>query len=144
MFSLLGSLLGFVTSIGPGIFNKIMDAKQDTRDKAHELTMHAQVSADKRDTAIVDGINSGNIAVQDSVQTTMQHASQKMVDLSASVRPVITYAFFFEFVFLTILVAVGWISETQYNTIWSAEMAGIFATIISHWFGNKLVSKWTK
>lgn len=144
MFTLLGSLLGFVTSIGPGIFNKIMEAKQDTRDKAHELTMHAQVSADKRDTALINGTNDNNIAIQTSVQATMQNASQKMVDLSASVRPIITYAFFFEFVFLTILVAVDWISETQYKAIWSPEMSGIFSVIISHWFGNKLVSKWTK
>jgi hypothetical protein len=144
MFTLLGSLLGFITSIGPGIFNKIMDMKQDAADKAHELTLNAQISADKRDEAVIRGAGNQNVAIQKTVQTTLANASPWVVDLSGTVRPFITYAFFFEFFLLSLAVAFGALTEDQFKAIWSAEMSGIFATIMSHWFGNKLVSKWTK
>ena len=38
MLSLVGSVLGFVTSTGPGLFKMFMDAKQDQRDKEHGST----------------------------------------------------------------------------------------------------------
>ena len=46
MISLLGSLLGFVTATGPSIFKQFMDAKQDARDKEHELKIMAKQSQD--------------------------------------------------------------------------------------------------
>lgn len=144
MLSLLGSLLGFVTSTGPGIFNKIMDAKQDARDKAHELEMQKQISADRRDQAIIEGTGNANVAIQTTAQQTVNNASKWIVNLAGSVRPVITYAFFGEFVMLQVAVFNDWITADQYGVLWTPEVQAIFATIIAFWFGQRLTSKWTR
>lgn len=94
MLSIVGSVLGLVTSVGPNMFNKWMDQKQDARDKEHELAMQAQLAADKRDEAIISGIAEQNIAVQTTAQVEMQNASKWTVNYSASVRPTITYLVF--------------------------------------------------
>ena len=144
MISLLGSILGFVTSTGPGIFKSYMDSKQDQRDKEHELKLMQQQSQDKRDEAIITSVGEANIAVHRSSDEQTKKASQWVVNISASVRPLITYFFFLEFVLLTFLSAFNKISPELFQKLWSNEMVGIFSVIISFWFGQRLVSKWSR
>jgi len=66
------------------------------------------------------------------------------VDLAGTVRPLITYFFFLEFVLLTFLLAMGLITVESYNTIWSEATSTAFSTILAFWFGQRLVSKWSK
>ena len=121
MLTLLGSVLGFVTSTGPGIFKQIMDSRQD----------------------VITSAGDANVAVQESTQELTKRGSLWTVNLAASVRPIITYCFFFEFVLLTVLSSFGYIDQAQFNQIFE-PVSGIFATIISFWFGQRLVSKWAK
>jgi len=144
MFSLIGSVIGLFTSVGPGIFKQIMDAKAQKRDQAHELAIMSQQSADKRDIAITDQAGAANVAIQETVQTTLRQSAQWVVNYSGTVRPTITYSFFAGWLLLIILLAFGFITQGQFALVWSGETAGIFSVIISHWFGNKLVSKWTR
>jgi hypothetical protein len=144
MISLLGSILGFVTSTGPGIFKIYMDSKQDRRDKEHELKIMQQQSQDKRDEAIITSVGEANIAVHRSSDEQTKRASQWVVSLSSTVRPLITYFFFLEFVSLTFLSAFNKISPELFQKLWSDEMMGIFSVIICFWFGQRLVSKWSK
>ena len=144
MLSLLGSVLGFGTSVLPNMFNKWMDSKQDARDKAHELEMQKQMSRDKRDMAIINSMGEANVEVQRTAQTTVNNSSKWVVNLSGSVRPIITYAFFFEFILLQVAVFAGWIVPTDYDILWTPEVEAIFATIIAFWFGQRLSSKWSK
>lgn len=143
MLTLIGSILGFVTSTGPGIFKQVMDSRQDSKDKSHELALMAQGAANRLDEAIVTGVGDANVAVQKSSQEITKRASQTIVNLQASVRPVITYCFFFEFFLLTVLSAFDVIDAPQFKEIWE-PVSGIFATILSFWFGSRLVSKWSK
>ena len=144
MISLLGSLLGFVTSTGPSIFKTFMDAKQDARDKEHELKIMAQQSQDRRDEALIESVGEANIAVHRSSDEQTKRASQWVVNLSATVRPLITYFFFLEFVLLTFLSAFGLISLELFQLLWCESVIGLFSEIISFWFGQRLVSKWAK
>jgi len=144
MLTLLGSLLGFVTSTGPGIFKTIMDAKQHARDQEHELKLMSQQSQDRRDEAVITSAGAANVAVQASAQEHTKRASQWVIDLSATVRPLITYFFFFEFVLLTLLNAFSFIDDTTYSMIWSPNTEAIFATILAFWFGQRLTSKWVR
>ena len=143
MLTLLGSVLGFVTSTGPGIFKQIMDSRQDVKDKEHELALMAQQSKDRRDEAVITSAGDANVAVQECTQELTKRGSLWTVNLAASVRPIITYCFFFEFVLLTVLSSFGYIDQAQFNQIFE-PVSGIFATIISFWFGQRLVSKWAK
>ena len=130
MLSIVGSVLGLVTSVGPGMFKQFMDSKQDARDKEHELAMQAQMAADKRDEAII---------------SEMQNASKWTVNYAASVRPTITYLVFFLFLLVHVAVFMQWITPDQYGLIVAGgALDATFSTIIMFWFGQRLTSKWTK
>ena len=144
MLTLLSSLLGFGTSIIPGIFNKVMEYKQDTKDKAHELKMQEQISADQRDTKMIEGVSNANVAIQTTAQQTLGKSSKWVVNLAGTVRPILTYIFFAEFFVLSMLTATGVMDQGQFAEIWDEDMTNIFAIIITFWFGQKMVSKWTR
>ena len=142
MFTILGSLLGFVTSTGPGIFAKIMDARQDTKDKEHELNMISQASSDRSEEAIITSIGDANVEIQKTVQTISNNSSQWVNNICALIRPVMCIFFVVEFFLLTILLAFQQINVEMYRAIWSPETSGIFASIVAFYFGNRLVQKW--
>ena len=97
MLSLLGSLLGFGTSFLP----KVMDYFQDKQDKAHELKMMDKQLAQQE---VLGAQKLQLVNVEADIAETkslMQHdaalqkrSSQFIVNLAASVRPVITYLLF--------------------------------------------------
>ena len=145
MLSIIGSVIGLASSVGPNMFNKWMDSKQDARDKAFELKMQSQLAADKRDEAIVSGVSDQNIAVQTTAQIEMQNASKWTVNYSASVRPTITYLVFFLFCSVHFATFAGWISAYQYKIIMAGgALDGVFSTVIMFWLGQMLTSKWPR
>ena len=73
MLTLLGSVLGFVTSTGPGIFKQIMDSRQDVKDNEHELALIAQESKERRDEAVITSARDTNVAVQASTPVSYTH-----------------------------------------------------------------------
>ena len=135
MLTLLGSLLGFGTSLVP----KVIDFFQDRADKKHELevmTRQAEIQLDK--TAIDANIR--------EVETIHEHDSSLdgapwVNTLRASVRPVITYMFFTEFVVLTVAVWGGWITTTEYTLIWNSETQALWAAIAAFWVGGRQFRK---
>lgn len=70
-----------------------------------------------------------------------KRASQWVVNLAASVRPLVTYIFMLELLALTVLLAAGWINEAEYHRIMDPETKALIATIISFWFGNRLFGR---
>ena len=145
MLSIVGSVLGLVTSVGPGMFKQFMDSKQDARDKAHELAMQKQMAADKRDEAIISGVSQQNISVQTTAQAEMSNASKWTVNYAASVRPTITYLVFFLFMLIHLAVFMDWITPEQYTVLMAGgAIDGVFSTVIMFWFGQRLTSKWTR
>lgn len=140
MLSLLGSLLGFGTSFLP----KIMDYFQDKQDKAHELEM---IAAQTEAQVKLEGVRLQAMHVEADIRESealLKHdakitskASQWVVNLSATVRPVMTYLLFFEFIALTVAVFMGWVSQDQYNMIWNSEMQAVWAAVVSFWFGQR-------
>ncbi len=63
-------------------------------------------------------------------------ASGRVINLSATVRPVMTYLLFIEFIALTYLLAVGWIDNDMYSLIWSNEIQAVWSAVVSFWFGS--------
>ncbi len=144
MLTILGSVLGFVSSTGPGIFKQIMESRQDSKDKAHELAMIAQQSADRREEAVITSIGDANVEIQKTVQTVANNSSQWVNNICGLIRPAICAFFALEFFILTILLAFGFIDTAMFNTVWSPETSLIFSSIISFYFGNRLTQKWSK
>ena len=140
MLSLLGSLLGFGTSFLP----KLLGFFEEKRDQAHELKLmdkqleqqiklgeqklqFMNVEADVRETE----------ALQKSQTTMAVKSSQWVINLSSSVRPIMTYLLFAEFMILTFMLAFNSIDLEMYNRIWSNEIQAVWAADVSFWFGQR-------
>lgn len=160
MLSLVSSLLGFAA----GGLPKVLDFVQDRGDKKHELALMAMQR--ERELALakegfiaqaaVEEIKTEQIAMQTQAQEKLamwkhdmklgEGASTWVINLRASVRPVVTYLF----VGLLIVVDVAgiWYAYSTgvafaeaMDMIFSDEEMAILAAIISFHFGGRAFSK---
>lgn len=148
MISLLGTLLGFGTSIVPeilGYFKQkqanqqelaMLEAKAKYAEKLSELKV-------KELDAQADIVESQSIYSHDS-----NLDSGKFVNaLRGSVRPIITYAFFILFATVkgvslyTMVGREGVDLAAGLLAVWDSETQAIFSAIIAFWFGNRAMSK---
>lgn len=146
MLTLLGSLLGFLSSALPEIF----DFFRERQDRKHELAiLDLQLEQQKQghqqrldEIDIQADITHSQAAYQFSSQPT-----NTWVDaLRASVRPVITYAFFLLFTYvkvmsLSVLLNNGLPFDVAVVRLWDSETQGLFAAVISFWFGSRELNK---
>lgn len=147
MFTLLSSLLGFGTSFIP----KILDFFKERRDQAHSLeVIKAQTQRDialhKNNVEItnLEADVKKETAVIDHDKAIGEGASTWMINLRASVRPVITYLFFGVFllvegtaVYVGVQQGGDWV--TVVPSIWTEEIHYLFSVVISFWFGSRIV-----
>ena len=153
MISLLGSLLGFGTSSIPmimGFFEKKQANKQELlmleakAKYASELSkLKLQEMDAQADIEEVKGLYKHAEALAQANKSPFVSAVQ------ASVRPVITYAFFSVFAFVkityvTLAVQGGEDLLPSILAAWDTESQTVFAAIISFWFGNRLFKSRSK
>ena len=135
MLSPLGSVLGFGTSF----LLKLLGYFEDKRDKAHELAM---IAAQTEAQVQLEGVKLEAMHVQADIRgDEAKKASQWVVNLAATVRPVLSYLFFVEFFALTLCVNMGWITIDQYSAIWNDDAQAIFAAVVSFWFGSRTMAR---
>ena len=148
MLTLLGSLLGFVSSTFPDL----LKFWQDKQDRKHELQILDRQMEQMRlgHTQRLD-----EIAINADVSQSLalyKHDSQPSgvtwVDgLRASVRPMITYGFFILFAWVKLSAVVllmnqGGLSINEALVqIWDGETQALFAGILSFWFGSRSLAK---
>ncbi|MEK9894815.1 MAG: hypothetical protein VW518_00130 [Burkholderiaceae bacterium] len=156
MITLFSTLISFLA----GGLPKILDFMQDRSDKAHELALAGMQTQRELELAKagfdaqakVEEIRTDQIAMQThaSMQNALlahdqaigKGASQWVVDLRASVRPVITYSMFLMLAFINIFgcyyaVATGTPFADALNLLWDDETQTLFASIIAFWFGTQ-------
>ena len=160
MLSLISSLMGFAA----GGLPKVLDFVQDRGDKKHELALMAMQR--ERELALakegfiaqakVEEIKTEQIAMQTQAQEKLamwkhdmkigEGASTWVINLRASVRPVVTYLF----VGLLIVVDIAgiWYAYSTgvafaeaIEVIFSDDEMAILAAIISFWFGSQAFQK---
>lgn len=148
MLTLLGSLLGFISSAFPDL----LKLWQDKQDRKHELEI-----LDRQMDQMRLGHNQRleEIAVNADIKESLallkhdaQPSGEPWVDaLRASVRPVLTYAFFLlfaavKFCALYVMVADdGLTFVVALTNIWDAETQALFAAVMSFWFGQRALAK---
>jgi hypothetical protein len=171
MLTIFSTLVSFLM----GGLPKILDFFQDKADKSHELKLaqmqterelqlaaagyvaQQQIEAIKLDeirthTASADrqvliGAQQAEMAAIYAHDTSLNEGtSQWMKNLRASVRPVITYGFFFLLVGIDAVLAYkGITSGTDFNALadqlWDDETQALFAAIISFHFGGRAFGK---
>ena len=160
MLTLISTALSFLM----GGLPKLMDFFQDKSDKSHELQM-AQMQTERElqmlergyaAQARVEEIKTEQVMMETQAQERSamyahdiaigQGASQWVINLRASVRPMVTYLF----VFLLIVVDIAsiiwaWQSGAQFAEsiplIFDADEMQILASIIAFWFGTQAFAK---
>jgi hypothetical protein len=160
MLTLISTLLGFAS----GGLPKVLDVFQDRGDKKHELALMAmqrerELALAKEGfvaQAVLEEIKTDQITMQTQTQERLgmykhdmkigEGASTWVINLRASVRPVVTYLF----VGLLIVVDIAGIWYA-YSTgvafaeamemVFSDDEMAILAAIIAFWFGSQAFNK---
>lgn len=143
MLTLLGSLLGFLSSGLPKVF-EFFQKKEENKLKLEMLKMQIEAVKQnrefdlklyetKKDYMEQELLINHDIAIKDNW-------------LASSVRPVITYLFFFIFaaVKISMICHAIYTGDNFYNAMqmaWDEETQAIFAAIISFWFGSRAIQK---
>lgn len=160
MFTLLSSILGFLSAGLPNVLNFF----QDKNDKAHELEMmrlqtEREVQLAKENAASaqkIEEIKLSEVETKgffDEKQALYTHdaeigkgASQKIIDLRASVRPVISYGMFLMFCFVEGYGCYyAWLHNVDFNTlmskVWDEDSRALLSAVISFHFGSRAFEK---
>jgi hypothetical protein len=160
MLSLVSSLLGFAA----GGLPKVLDFVQDRGDKKHELALMAanrerEIALAKEGfiaQARVEEIKTEQIAMQTQAQEKLamwkhdmkigEGASTWVINLRASVRPVVTYVFVGLLVVVDIAgiwyaYSTGVAFAEAMDMVFNDDEMAILAAIISFWFGSQAFSK---
>jgi len=171
MLTIFSTLVSFLM----GGLPKILEYFQDKSDKSHELKLaqlqteremqllaagyaaqqhieeikldeiQTQTASDERQTLV--GAQQAEMAAIYAHDAALgEGTSQWMKDLRASVRPVITYGFFFLLVAIDATLAYkGITSGIEFNTLadqlWDNETQALFASIIVFYFGGRAFGK---
>jgi hypothetical protein len=160
MMTLVSTLLGFAS----GGLPRVLEFVQDRGDKKHELALMA--AQRERELALakegfvaqarVEEIKTDQVAMQTQAQERVamykhdsklaDNASTWVINLRASVRPVVTY------LFVGMLITVNCVGiwyaystgvpfNEAIDLIWSESETSILATIIAFWFGSQAFAK---
>ncbi len=148
MLTLLGSLLGFITSAFPQLLGLIKDW-QDRRHEPAILDRQMEMQRQGHTQRLEEIAVAADIAESQALyRHDAQPSGVKWVDgLRSSVRPMITYAFFLLFAAvkgsgLYLLIAVeGLVLAEALPRIWDDETAALFAAVVSFWFGARSLAK---
>ncbi len=148
MITLAASLLGFATSAVP----EVLKSWQEKSDREHELAILdrqmeqmrlGHVKKLEEITVDADVRESEALYKHDS-----QPSGVTWVDgLRASVRPVITYAFFLLFAVVkssALIVLVFYEHQPLVMAlpqVWDVETHALFSAVIAFWFGSRSISK---
>lgn len=136
MITLLGSLLGFISSAFPDLL-KIW---RDAADRKHELAILQMQMEQQRQghTHRLEEINvQADIAESRALYKTYHSGIQWVDALNGTVRPVIAYSFF---ILYAVVKAMQFSADLPW-LLWTAEDQAIFAGIISFYFGQRAMSK---
>jgi len=148
MLSLLGTLLGFGTSIVPEILGYFKQAQVNKQELAM-LEAKAKY-AEQLSTLKIQELD----AQAEIEETKGLYNHDRSIDaggfvnaLRGSVRPVLTYAFFSLFATIKGVTLYAMVSTSGMDltagllAIWDGETQAIFSAIIAFWFGNRAMSK---
>ncbi len=144
MITLLGALLGFISSIFPGLL-KIVN---DRADRNHEITI-LKLQMQQQRLGHMDRLEeigiAADIAETRSLYSTYYSGIAWVDALNATVRPVLAYAFFVlyagvKMAQLLVLYDTFAFAESV-RLLWDTEDQAIFAGIISFYYGQRAMSK---
>ena len=146
MITLISTIVGLISGFIPSIVN--IFAKRQEYNYQLELTK-LQLNASEKDLEIQKQIQ---VLQSDTQNQQSVHSNDSSLGADTSwvgqfknsVRPVITYVFFFFFIGVKsisgwLLLSAGVPPMTVLNSIWDQNTQIMFGVIISFWFGSKTI-----
>ena len=148
MISLLGTLIGFGTSIVPEVLGYFKQ-KQANEQQLNMLEAKAKYASQLSELKLKELDAEADIQETKSIY---EHdrtidASPFIDSLRGSVRPVNTYLFFLMFICVKGVLMYALIANQNLDwtvaieMAWDPETQAIFSAIIAFWFGNRAMSK---
>ena len=149
MITLLGSLLGFSTSFLPELLS-FFKAGQEHKHNLERMALEMDMMTKRNELKL------NIIDKQAEIKETEGLYKHDSMDaggfinaLRGSVRPVITYVFFGLFVAIKVTALIALMNAgndlgRSLSLIWDDNTSGLFAAIMSFWFGGRAVSKYMK
>ncbi len=148
MMSLLGSVLGFGSSFFARSF-KLFKQNQAHKHDMERMQLETELLEKKSALRLEELDKTAEIE-----ETKGLYEHDRTIDaggvinaLRGSVRPVITYFFFLMFVATEIVIMLkvlesgnDWMMAVE--LLWTEETQGLFAAVMSFWFGSRAVSKY--
>ena len=145
MIALLGSALGFGTSLLPQVLS-FFQKKQDHKNRLEELKLQGELAKMGVQNDIQKLDKQAEIAETKALYEFANPKSGFAAGLSASVRPVITYLFFGLFLAVKAVILLkamesGADWKDAVPLMFDNETQALFSAIIAFWFGQRSVNK---
>lgn len=147
MLTILSPLIGIVGSLLPSIV-RIFERRQEMK---HEIELtRVKIEASIQQAKVQLDIENVKADVEEGKSVRSHDRSidggKYINTLRASIRPVITYCFFFLFVAVKVAAAWTMIANGQsvpdmLKAVWDPETMALFSTIIAFWFGSRVIEK---
>ena len=143
MITLFSTIFGIIGSVIPNLV-KILERRQDFKHEREILQIRLDAAAKGVELQYDAEIAKASVEEGKSLRDhDIMFAGNEFLDtLRSSIRPVLTYFFFFMFCGIKITAAT-FMFENGYNPIeilnavWDVYTAAIFGTVIGFWFGNR-------
>ena len=149
MITLLGSLLGFSTSFLPEVLGYFR-ANQEHKHEMQKAQLQIDLMSKRAELKLEVMDREADIKETEGLYKHDNIDAGGFINaLRGSVRPVITYCFFALFVAIKVTALLALVKSGNelgqaLSVIWDEATAGLFAAIMSFWFGNRAVSKYVK
>ena len=144
MITLLGTLIGFISSIIPDLVKLF----QERQDRAHELRileLQLQQQASGHSQRLEEIGAQADIAESRALYKTWASGVAWVDALNGTVRPVLAYAFFLLYFTVKCMqfALIDWLNPLpwQVDALWNGEDQAIFAGIIAFYFGQRAMGK---
>lgn len=147
MLALLSPFFGIFGSLLPSVI-RIFERKQEIKYEIELTKIKLDAAERQADLQFnIETVKASAIERQSVLDHDKSLDGGKFINaLRASVRPVITYSFFFVFVAVKIAAAWTMIANGQsmpemMKAVWDPETGALFSTIIAFWFGARVMEK---
>lgn len=147
MLALLSPLFGIFGSLLPSIV-RMFERKQEIKYEIELTKIKLEAAERQADLNFnIEMVKSDSNLRQSALDHDKSIDGGKYINaLRASIRPVITYTFFFLFVSVKVAAAYVMLSTGQsvpemLKAVWDVETMSLFSTIIAFWFGSRVMEK---
>lgn len=153
MIALLGTLLGFITAMVPEILG-LLKVKQDNGHEYRMIKLQGELASQQHIYKLQELNLYADVAESRALNERVRVVGITWVDaLAASVRPVITYAFFLLYATVKIVSVVSlmdpslpWQQAMTFTQaliiVWNDEDTGLFGAVMAFWFGSRSMKQY--